>query len=158
MNHIGSRALATILRKRGSPKWAQKLASEIKCDVCAQWKRREPLPVAAGRVSEPLDNLQIDGVDWIHPLDNTRTRGTVMVDEGNGKVVPVAHRTEEATGNTGNTDAKTAWNTFIEQWVKHYAKPRSVRTDPEGCYRAKELQQLAEQHDIWWDVSPGEAH
>ena len=108
MNHLGPFALATFLRKRGSPKWVQKLASEIKCDVCAQWKRREPLPIAAGRVSEPLDNLQIDGVDWIHPLDKTRTRGTVMVDEGSGKVVLVAHRTEEATGNTGNTDTKTA--------------------------------------------------
>ena len=88
-------------------------------------------------MSEPLDNLQIDGVDWIHPLDKTRTRGTVMVDEGSGQVVLVAHRTEEATGNTGNTDANTAWNTFIEQWVKHYGKPRSVRTDPEGATERK---------------------
>ena len=109
-------------------------------------------------MSEPLDNLQMDGVDCIRHVNESRTRGTVMVDEGSGKVVLVEHKTVADKGSTGMTDAKTVWQTVVEHWVKHYGKPLHIRTDPEGCYRSKELHDFAEQHDIWWDVSPGEAH
>ena len=81
-----------------------------------------------------------------------------MVDEGSGKTVSVIHRTVPNKENAGMTDAGTAWNKFVNDWVKNKGKPLRVRTDPEGCYRARELHDKAEQHGIVWDVSPAEAH
>ena len=75
MNHLNNRALVAFLRKRGTQPWVLKLAADLKCDICDQWKKRNPLPVASGKVSEPLETLQMDGIDWIHPLNETRSRG-----------------------------------------------------------------------------------
>ena len=107
MNHLGNRFLVTLLKRRGSPPWVLNMAKDLKCSVCEQFQKRKPLPPASGHLSLPLDVVQIDGMDWIHPGDLTRARATVMVEEGSGKVVVVCHKTVPDRGNVGNTDWQT---------------------------------------------------
>ena len=45
----------------------------------------------------------MDGFDWMHPLDGSRTRGTLLVDEGSAKVVPRVHLTQPDGGACGST-------------------------------------------------------
>ena len=46
------------------------------------YRRRDPLPVAWSKVSEPLAKLQLDGFGWAHPVTGMRVRDSLMVDEG----------------------------------------------------------------------------
>ena len=66
---------------------------------------QRPKPVAAGRQAEPLDNLQMDGFDWVHPTTGARARGTLMVDEGSSKVVTKIHAVRQDGTSCGNTSA-----------------------------------------------------
>ena len=48
--------------------------------------------MALGKVSVPLDTLQIDGFYSVHSVTGTRARGSLMVNEGSSKTV-VIHQT-----------------------------------------------------------------
>ena len=134
------------------------MAGKLKCSVCEATARREPMPVAAGRNAEPLDVLQMDGFDWIHPVTETRARGAMMVDDGSAKAVPVIHATAPSKGHAGETSAATVWDTFVKWWAPYFGRPLQVRTDPAGAYRAKKLNATASDHGIHWEVGPAEAH
>eukprot|EP00974_Lingulodinium_polyedra_P027051 2609569-Lingulodinium_polyedra.AAC.1 len=69
-------------------------------------------PLASGRLPEPLDVVQMDGLDWVHPSTGARARATLLVDEGSAKVVARARAVQADGGPCGHTSAMEAWSTL----------------------------------------------
>eukprot|EP00959_Pyramimonas_sp_CCMP1952_P056850 1187122-Pyramimonas_sp.AAC.1 len=91
MNHMGVNAMRADLTRKGAQSWVIALAGKLRRSICEATVRRHPMSVAAGAQAEPLDVLQMDGFDWIHPITETRAGGTLMIDEGSAKAVSVIH-------------------------------------------------------------------
>ena len=100
--------------------WVIKVALDLRCDACERYRNRPPVPVASTATADPLDILNIDGFDWVHPVDRSRVCATLMVDEGSSKAVGVVHKVfPKSAGkqNTGNTTVEEAWSTVLKHWV-----------------------------------------
>ena len=158
LGHPGNRALASVLKHGAATDWVIKRALELKCDACERFKRRAPTPVASTSVAEPMDVLNIDGIDWVHPMDRRRLRATLMVDEGSSKAVGKVHVVVNSKEQTGNTTVDEAWNTLLHCWFPYFGKPLLVRSDPEGAYRSPELHARAARISMLWENAPSQAH
>eukprot|EP00435_Cladocopium_sp_Y103_P059364 s526_g21.t1 len=45
-----------------------------------------------------------------------------------------------------------------EGWIQYFGRPNVLRLDPAGAFRSKEVETFCDQHGIFLDVIPGEAH
>eukprot|EP00974_Lingulodinium_polyedra_P068082 6592312-Lingulodinium_polyedra.AAC.1 len=45
----------------------------------------------------------------------------------------------------------------MERWVAYYARPRVLRADPEGAWKAKELQSRLAEQSMELDIHAGQA-
>ena len=52
---------------------------------------------------------------------------------------------------------KIMLNTLQNHWIKHYGKPNSVRTDPEGAFRDQGLPRGLAAKIMRLDIDPGDA-
>ena len=87
-----------------SSSWGQQEGAEV---CCMRDFRNNP--VASGRVSEPLDALQMGVFDWIHFLTLKAVHGI------------------RAEG--GNSSACEAWGSLTQDRVPHLGRPLVIRTD-----------------------------
>ena len=158
LGHPGTRAFTEFLRRRQAPRWVQREAEELKCAACERFQKQPMHPTASGRLADPLDVLVMDGFDWVHPLNGTRARGSLLVDEGSAKTVVRVHATQRDGGGCGNTNADEAWDTFVRWWAQYFGRPLRIRSDPAGEYEAHVNKERAAHHDIQWESEPGGAH
>ena len=43
-------------------------------------------------------------------------------------------------------------------WFQFFGTPNVLRLDPAGAFRSREIEHMCDQHEIYLDVIPGEAH
>ena len=90
--------------------WVVKMALDLKCDACERFRAKPPVPVASTTTAAPLDVLNIDGFDSVHPVDRGRVRATLMVDEGSSKAVGLVHVVLPKSAGKQNTS-----NTAVDE-------------------------------------------
>ena len=80
----------------------------------------------------------MDIFNWTHPKGHKSVPGQIFVDCGSDVVqVRVPAEVDGPQTWLGNTTAEESLKAFRVCWWKHYGKPTVLRTDPEGCFRAK---------------------
>ncbi|CAE7525545.1 RE1 [Symbiodinium sp. CCMP2592] len=90
--------------------------------------------------------------------DNCRHKAleTRALDEGKdwtGNRVTIRHWTHPVTGEQQN------FMVIVDEgWIQHFGKPKTIRLDPAGSFRAGSVEGFCDRHGIYLDIIPGEAH
>ena len=146
------------MKYAGAADWIIDRAGAYKCDVCQAMSMRNSTPVASTENPSPLDAISVDGFEWTPPVTRSRSRCTLIIDEGSLKASGRVHETSAENEKTySNTRPQEAWHTLMAEWFKPYGKPLRIRSDPEGSYRSAMLQQNALDHDIVWETTASQA-
>ena len=67
------------------------------------------------------------------------------------------HRVMDVEHGLGNVTSKIMLATLLNQGIKNYGKPETVRTDPEGAFRDQGFRRGLAAKSIRLDIDPGEA-
>ena len=127
------------------------LARNFQRPVCQELKRRVPRPQVSLEPTRPKwAVVQADNAFWRHPHTLETAQFTLMIDEGCrfrvGKVM--------VKGDGGISGAQLI-RYYQEGWKPVFEKPRNIRVDPAGAWRAMEYMNHA---GIEYDNIPAEAH
>eukprot|EP00435_Cladocopium_sp_Y103_P070486 s548_g35.t1 len=77
-----------------------------------------------------------------------------MVDEGSKfRVARMIHQ-----GQKKHVSAGQFLSQFREAWVAYFGIPHTLRLDPDGAFRSHEVADFCDNHHIYLDIIPGEAH
>ena len=117
--------------------------------------RPNPRNLAALEPQPPkFDTVAADVGHLVRPHSGEKFQFLVMIDEGSRfKVSRVILK-----GKKQHVSAAQFITTFKEAWCSYFGTPRVLRLDPDGAFRSKELGEYCDQHQIYLDVIPGEAH
>ena len=61
-------------------------------------------------------------------------------------------------GKAQAPNAALCLNFLNEGWIQHFGKPKTLRLDPAGSFRASSVERFCDRHGIYLDIIPGEAH
>lgn len=95
-----------------------------------------------------------DGGTWTHSETNETIGFAVLIDEG------CRFRTARilSRGKKQTMSASQFLNYFREGWAQYFGNPQCLRLDPAGAFRSNEVEAYCDQHGIYLDVVPAEAH
>ena len=81
-----------------------------------------------------------------------------MIDEGSRYALGAHLEEVSAADNLGNTTAPELQRVLEEDWVRHFGKPKVIRSDPEGCINSHLMYDWAQGLGMKWSMSAGQAH
>ena len=153
--HGSVRNMVRALERRQAPKEVLDAARQFQCSVCKEKQRvnfkhtasLEPLPAKFAVVAA-------DGGKWTHPITQEEYEFACIIDEGSR--YRVARILKQGKKQTMNAAQFTQY--FREGWMQYFGCPNTLRLDPAGCFRSHQLERFCDDHSIFLDVIPGEAH
>lgn len=153
--HGSNEVLVRALRSRGVRPQVIKLAQEFHCSVCAESKRPDPRKRATLDVHmDRWRGVQMDGAFWRHPTTNKQIQFILMMDEASRFLVSKLVNTGDKKGIKGSDYI----DMFEQKWKPYFGVPDMLRTDPEGAWRSKEIDEHFSKQGILMDKIPAEAH
>lgn len=153
--HCSTRHLVQALQRRGAGQHVLDLAKEFTCDIC-QERHRVNHKNAASLESLPpkLATISADGGHWRHPGTGEEHTFALVLDEGSRFRVARILR----TGKKQSLNAAQFLGYLREGWIQYFGKPQTLRVDPAGAFRSREVEKFCDDLGILLDVVPGEAH
>ena len=153
--HGSMTSLIRALERRGVADKVLHVAKNWQCQVCAQKKLRDPRRFSTLETqAAKWEVMEIDGATWLNPISKTKVHFVVMVDAGNRFTVSrVLH--EHPTKTATFDDMKRCME---ESWFPMFGRPKAVRADPAGAWNSEKAGSYMAEHDMVFDVVPGEAH
>lgn len=153
--HCSVRNMVQALERRHASKEVIDAAKEFTCSICQEKQRINTKHVAS---LEPLPpkfaTVSADGGKWIHPKTQEECEFACIIDEGSRyRVARVLKHGKRQTMN-----ASQFLQYFREGWMQYFGCPSTLRLDPAGAFRSHELERFCDDHSIFLDVVPGEAH
>ena len=127
------------LRKRKAHPAIIAAAKLFRCSACMESERRKLRPMASEKIYKPGEHLSGDQFEWVHPTEDIRVLGTILVDVGSRTAVVKIQRQGRVIENLGNITGQMAAETLRTQWTKFYGRPVMFHTDPEGCFSSNEF-------------------
>ena len=153
--HSPVRYMVQALRRRGVHADILKAAQQFRCSTCEERARPNPRNLSALEPQPPkFDTISSDVGHMVHPHTGEHFQFLVVVDEGSRfKVSRVVLK-----GKKKHLSAAQFITTLKEAWCSYFGTPRVLRLDPDGAFRSRELSEFCDQHHIYLDLIPGEAH
>ena len=153
--HTSYRNMLEALKKRNAPKRVLELAETFERSVCAEKRKLQTRHVASLEILPPkLATVSADGGKWVHPESKEEIEFVCAIDEGSRfRVAKVLKR-----GRKQTMSASEFLQFLEEHWVQYFGVPQSLRLDPSGAFRSREVDQYCEARGIYLDVIAGEAH
>ena len=153
--HCSVRNMVQALERRHASKEVIDAAKEFTCSICQEKQRINTKHVAS---LEPLPpkfaTVSADGGKWYHPKTGDECEFACIIDEGSRyRVARVLKHGKRQTMN-----ASQFLQYFREGWMQYFGCPSTLRLDPAGAFRSHELERFCDEHSIYLDVIPGEAH
>ena len=153
--HCNTRNLVTALQKRGAEERAIQLAKDFRCAICEEGRKITTKHVASLEPLPPkLATISADGGHWTHPATGQEYEFAVVIDEGSryrvAKIMKV--------GKKQTMGAAQFVGYLREGWFQFFGTPNVLRVDPSGAFRSREIEKLCDDHGIYLDIIPGEAH
>ncbi|CAE7691047.1 RE1 [Symbiodinium sp. CCMP2592] len=107
----------------------------------------EPLP-------PKFHTLTCDVGHWTHPTTNEQQNFMVIVDEGSRfRMAKILTK-----GKAQAPNAAVCLNFLTEGWIQTFGRPKTLRLDPAGSFRAMSVEGFCDRNGIYLDIIPGEAH
>ena len=153
--YSNTRNLVTALQKRGASARIIQLAKDFRCSVCHEGKKIGSKHVASLEPLPPkLMTISADGAKWNHPDSHEDYEFVVVIDEGSRyRTAKVMKKGKHQTMNAGQVVEY-----LRDGWFQFFGTPNVLRLDPAGAFRSREIEHMCDQHEIYLDVIPGEAH
>ena len=153
--HCSTRHMVQALQRRGASERVMTLAREFTCDICREKARVTHKNAASLEALPPkLATISADGGHWRHPATGEEYHFVLVLDEGSrfrvGRILK--------TGRKQTMSAAQFLGYLREAWIQYFGKPQTMRLDPAGAFRSREVEQFCDDHGILLDVIPGEAH
>ena len=147
--------MVQALRRRGVHADILKAAQQFRRSTCEERARPNPRNLSALEPQPPkFDTISSDVGHMVHPHTGEHFQFLVVVDEGSRfKVSRVVLK-----GKQKHLSAAQFITTLKEAWCSYFGTPRVLRLDPDGAFRSRELSEYCDQHHIYLDLVPGEAH
>ena len=147
--------MLVALQKRGARPEVLERVKQFRCSICEESRKLNHKHVAS---LEPLPpkfaTLCADGGHWVHPGSHDEYEFLMLIDEGSrfrvGKVMK--------KGKHQTMSAPQFLEFLREGWIQYFGRPTTLRLDPAGAFRSHELINFCDEHQIFLDVIPGEAH
>ncbi|CAK0838383.1 unnamed protein product, partial [Prorocentrum cordatum] len=155
--HPAAGALQALLHQRVPPWWVLRLAGKLGCSACDRCQKRQARPIAAGKLAEPMEVIQIDGFGWAHPVAGVGVRSSPMTGEGNGEALANVRSVIPSGGNAGNAAADETWGVIANDRCRHFGEPIQIRSGREGNCGPRDLQDRATNASTAWDPEPAGA-
>ena len=154
--HPPNHVLVRMLRWKGAKEDVLAAARSLQCSACEDAKPPGAKPVAASHENrEPWKTVGCDLAEWNHPISETRkVHLWICVDEATK--FTVGHVWAEGQ-QVGNIDGSRVLELLQERWIAIFGRMHTLRTDPEGAWRNKEVHERLSDMQIVLDVHPGEA-
>ena len=132
-------------------------ARSLQCSACEEAKPPGAKPVAASHDNrEPWRTVGCDLAEWNHPISEMRkVHLWICVDEATK--FTVGHVGGAEGQQVGNIDGSRLLELLQERWIAIFGRMHTLRTDPEGAWRNKEVHERLSDMQIVLDVHPGEA-
>ena len=152
--HGPTKYLVQALRRRGVHRDIIKQAEEFTCSVCKERSRPHPRNLASLEPQPPrFDTITADVGHFIHPVSGEHFQFMMIVDEDSrfkvGRVLK---------GKRQHVSAAQFITTLKESWIGYFGLPKTLRLDPDGAFRSHALSDYCDQHQIFLDLIPSEAH
>ncbi|CAE7317363.1 RE1 [Symbiodinium sp. CCMP2456] len=153
--HCSTKHMIAALKKRGAPEEVLRQAEQFKCSICAERQKvtsrhmasLEPLPPKWATVSADVGHFQ-------HPHSREHVQFLLILDEGSRfRMARILTHGAKQTPS-----AMSCIRYFQEGWTQVFGHPRTLRLDPAGPFRSQMLETYCDQHGIFLDIVPGEAH
>ena len=153
--HTSARHMIAALKQRNAPKRVLELSERFECAICREKSRIQPKHVASLETLPPaLATVSADGGKWTHPESSEEVEFVCAIDEGSRyRVAKVMKR-----GSKQTMSAVDFMRFMDERWVQYFGNPHTLRLDPSGAFRSRELDRYCEDKGIYLDVIAGEAH
>ena len=104
----------------------------------------------------PGEVLEIDGMQWVHPVTGRHCRAQLMVDVGS-RCPAVKVLEETPTKSFNNNSAPECRDALINDWLTHKPRPKVIRLDPDGAYVSNVMLEAISGLQIDVQVTPPEA-
>ena len=157
LGHSDIRGMVDSLRQNRAHPTVLAAAKLMHCTACQESARMLSRPVISGKTMEPGAVLQMDNFYWKHTLKEVHVKGTLLVDASSRVAVIRIWRTASRQELLGNVSASEARQMLQESWFKFYGRPKTVMTDPEGCFRERLFREWLASKNVRWDPQPAEA-
>ena len=153
--HGNTKHMIDALKRRGAKSVVLQLAREFRCSVCAERQRvgsrhlasLEPLPPKWHTLAADVGHFQ-------HPRTNEHVQFLMLIDEGSRfRAARVLTR-----GSRQQPSAAACLQYMREGWTQYFGHPKTLRLDPAGSFRSQTVEAYCDQHGIFLDIIPGEAH
>ena len=107
----------------------------------------EPLP-------QKFATISADGGKWRHPQTGIESEFVCIIDEGS------RFRTARVLkhGRKQTMSSHDFLGYLQEGWSQYFGFPQSLRVHPAGAFRSREVERFCDEHSIYLDITPGEAH
>lgn len=153
--HCSRNYLYKALKKRGVSEEVCRLVNEFECDVCQENVKLVPRNRSTlSDIPPKWTRVQFDGADWQHPNSGETVHMILGIDEGSRfRVGGILHE-----GKNFSPSAKSLISFFESHWQPVFGQPVTIRLDPAGAFRSKELDDYFSNRQIMVDTIPGEAH
>ena len=153
--HGPVRHLIQALRRRGVSQEIIQEAEKFECSVCKERGRPKPRPFSTLEPHPPKwATVSGDVGHWEHPHTGVSHQFLMFVDEGSrfrvGRMV--------LEGKKAHVNAPQFLEVFRESWVQYFGYPNQLRLDPDGTFRSSNVSEFCDRHQIFLDLTPGEAH
>ena len=153
--HGPLRHLVSALKRRGVSPRVLELAEAFECPVCLERVKPQPRPVSSlEHQPAKFATLSADVGHWYHPTTHEKWQFLLLVDEGSRfRVARMLHQ-----GKKQHISAGQFISVLRESWTEYFGHPKTLRLDPDGAFRSRELEEFCDQQNIMLDIIPGEAH
>ena len=147
--------MVEALKRRNADPRILELARNFRCSVCDERRKIQPRQVASLEPLPPkFHTLTADVGHWVHPGTGEQQNFMVIVDEGSRyRVARILTK-----GKAQAPSAALCLNFLNEGWIQHFGRPKTLRLDPAGSFRAGSVEGFCDRHGIYLDIIPGEAH
>ena len=153
--HSHRRNMIAALKRRGAPDRVLTLAEAFECPMCREKQKVGPKNVASlERLPAKFSTISADGGKWVHPQTGVESEFVCIIDEGSRyRVARVLKH-----GRKQTMSAMDFLHYLQEGWTQYFGMPLSLRVDPAGAFRSRDVEQFCDENGIYLDITPGEAH
>ena len=114
LGHSDPRGMIDALRRKHAHRLIIAVAKKFSCSACEESQGRRLRPVAARVLHELGTCLQVDQLEWRHPVWNLRVLGTIMVDAGSRAASVTIHRVMDVEHELGNVTGEIMLATLLK--------------------------------------------
>ena len=154
--HSGMSNLVQLLRAKGAPGWALKIAEKLECPECKESSRPRPRPPAsAGDEAKIYEILGTDVFEFEDEKQNKKYKMILWRDRGSGLTM-IDHLQTYAEGAWEPTSSHIIKS--FNKWVMTYPTPKWVLGDSARYYVSQEFQDHLQRSGVGLSIAPAEAH